>query len=71
MTETIPARVTEVRIGKLRHDIEVPQQNAVEGFGCRHQTGAILGKDHLIDQFVDGRILDADDILRTRLIRGL
>ena len=71
MGETIPACGTLERIGPLRHDVVIPQQHAVERFGGGDQLGAILGEDYLVDQRVDGRILDADQIARAGLIRGL
>ena len=53
-------------IGPLRHDVVVPQQHAVERPGRGDQLGAILGEYHPLDQRIDRRILDADEIARAR-----
>src|ERR1700738_1031146 len=71
MSEAVPAHRALEWIGPLWHDIVIPQQHAVERLGGGNQLGAILGEDYLVDERVDGRILDADQIARAGLIGGL
>src|SRR6266404_3357825 len=71
VAEAIPARGADFRIIPLRHDVVIPQQHAIERFGRRNQIVAVLGKDYPLDQFVDRRILDADDVARAGLVSGL
>ena len=54
----------------MRHDVEIPQQHAVERHGGGDQFGTVFGKDHAIDQRIDRRVLDADQIARAGLIGG-
>ena len=69
--EAIPARRALLAVGPLRHDVEIPQQHAVERLGGGDQFVAVLGEDHALDQRIDRRILDADQIARAGLIGGL
>ena len=54
----------------LRHHEIVPQQHPVERAGGRHQLLAVLGENHMVDQFVDGRVLDADQVAAAFAARG-
>ena len=49
----------------------IPQQHAVESLGRGDKLGAVLGEDDPIDQRVDGRVLDADDVVASRAGRPL
>src|SRR6185437_3508003 len=69
--EAVPARGAHLTVGPLRHDVIIPQQHAVERARRRHQFVAVLGEDDAVDQGVDRRILDADDVARTGLVGGL
>ena len=71
MTETIPARGAGFEIGPLRHDVVVPQQDAVERFGGGFEIGAVLGENDLIDHRIDRRIFDADQIVGAGLVGRL
>src|SRR5262245_3382416 len=42
--------------------VVVPQQHAIEGMRRSHQTVSVRGHDDLVDQLVDGSILDADQV---------
>ena len=46
----------------------VPQQHTIERVGCGDELAAVLGEDHLVDQGIDRRILDADIVLRAVLV---
>ena len=48
-----------------------PQQHPVQGAGARHQALAVGGGDHLLDQLVHNRVMDADDIAAAGGFRGL
>ncbi len=61
-TEAIPARGADLVVGPLRHHEVVPQQHAIQRLGRSDEIVAVLGEDHAIDQLVDRRILDADDV---------
>ena len=63
--------VRTLAVGPLRHDVEIPQQHAVERLGGGDQFGAVLGEDDALDQRIDRRILDADEVARAGLIGGL
>src|SRR5216683_6656449 len=52
------------------HDIIVPQQHAIEGPCGRDQLLSAFGEDHAVDELIDGRILDADEIARADLVSG-
>ena len=69
--EAVPARGALLAVGPLRHDVEIPQQHAVERLGGGDQLVAVLGEDHALDQRIDRRILDADQVARAGLIGGL
>src|ERR1035437_9806531 len=71
MAEAIPARVARKAISELRHDVEIPQQHAIERPRGGLQVRTILGEDHLLDQPIHSRIPDADGVSRTGLIGGL
>ena len=47
---------------EMRNDEIVPQQHAIQGARAGHELGAIRRGDDLVDQAVDGRVLDADDV---------
>src|SRR5262245_7710889 len=66
----VPHREPLERRVPLRHDVVVPQQHAVERPGGGNQLGAVLGKDDPVDQLVDGRVLDADDVGAGLLVGG-
>ena len=57
MAEAIPSRGSHFVIVPLRNDVVVPQQDAVERSRSRHQIGAILSEDNLIDHGIDRRFL--------------
>src|SRR5262245_56346379 len=71
MTKTVPARGAHFAVGPLRHDIVVPQQDAIERVGGGFKIGAVLGEDDLVDHSVDRWVLDADHVERSGLVRGL
>ena len=62
MRKAIPARCADLTIAPLWHDIVVPQEHAIKRLCRGDQLFAISRKDDAIDQLVDGRILDADQI---------
>jgi len=66
-----PARGANLAIRPLRNDVVVPQQHAVERLAAGNQLLAILGEDQLLDQRIHGRVLDADEVARSGLIRRL
>ena len=59
--------VRTLAVGPLRHDVEIPQQHAVERLGGGDQLVAVLGEDDALDQLVDRRVLDADQVARAGL----
>ena len=59
MAEAIPAGIAREAVGELRHDVEIPQQHAVERLGRGDQLVPVLGEDDLLDQGIDRGILDA------------
>src|ERR1700761_7359913 len=69
--EAVPARGPHFVVGPLRHDVMVPQQDAVERPGGGFEVGAVLGVNDVLDHGVDGRILDADDVVGSGLVGGL
>src|SRR6202022_978521 len=71
MAEAVPAGVARKAIGELRHDVEIPQQHAVERLGGRHQASTILCEYDFFDQRINRGILDADAISRAGWIGGL
>ena len=58
-------------ISPLRHDVEIPQQHAVERPGGGDQLVAVLGENDAIDERIDRRVLDADQVARAGNIGGL
>src|SRR6476646_2704199 len=68
MAKTIPARGALLTVGPLRYHVEIPQQRAVECLAGGNQIIAVLGEDYALDQPVDCRILDANQIARTGLV---
>ena len=66
-----PSARCALAVGPLRHDVVIPQQHAVERPGGGDQFVAVLGEDDALDQFIDRRILDADEIARAGLVGGL
>src|SRR6516162_5247148 len=71
MSKTIPARGARIGVSPLRHHVKIPQQNAIKRLGGGNELGAIFAEDHALDQFIDGRILDANQIARARLVGSL
>src|SRR5215510_12605574 len=69
--EAVPARRPYLVVGKLRHNVVVPQQDTVERPRGRHQLGAALGVDHALDQGIDRGILDAGVVARAGRIGRL
>src|SRR5690242_19189485 len=69
--EAIPTRRAYLRIIPLRNHVMVPQQHAIEGMRRSDELVAALGINDAIDHLVDGRVLDADDVLRTVHVRRL
>src|SRR3974390_757835 len=69
--EAIPTRRAHHAGCPLRHDIEIPQQHAVERVSGGDQLRAVLREDDAIDQLVHRGILDADQVARSRLVRSL
>src|ERR1700721_1711767 len=70
MAEAVPARRAPIAVGPLRHYVVVPQQHAVERAGGGDELVAVLGEDHAVDQRIDRRVLDADEVLRSLLVGG-
>src|SRR3974377_1079979 len=68
---TIPTRRAHHAGCPLRHDVEIPQQHAVERVSGGDQLRAVLREDDAIDQLVPRGILDADQVARSRLVRSL
>jgi hypothetical protein len=71
MVEAVPDRVACKPVGKLRDDVEIPQENAIKRSRCSDKAGTILGEDDFVDQFIHGGVLDADGVFRARLVRAL
>src|SRR3974377_1858200 len=69
--EAIPTRRAHHAGRPLRHDVEIPQQHAVERVSGGDQLRAVLREDDAIDQLVHRGILDADQVARSRLVRSL
>ena len=69
--EAVPARGAHFAVAPLRHDVVIPQQDAVERLRGGGQFLRRLGGDDLFDHRIDRRILDADDVFRARLIGRL
>src|SRR4029078_6838778 len=62
MRKAIPARGADFVSRELRHDVVIPNQHRVESPGRRAKLFAVLGKDQLLDERIDGGIFDADVI---------
>src|SRR5262245_30151746 len=54
----------------MGYHIMVPQQHAVEGPGGGDQLLSVLREDNALDELVDRRILDADEVARARVVSG-
>src|SRR5689334_12539411 len=71
MPEAVPTHRALLPVEPLRHDVIVPQEHAVERPGGGNEIVAVLGEDDAIDERVDRRVLDADEVARAGAIGGL
>src|SRR6516225_7872793 len=51
----------------LRHDVVVPEQNAIERLGSGHEILSAWGEDDVLYESIYGRVLDPDQIARAGL----
>ena len=71
MAEPIPARGAQLVVAPLRHNVMVPQQDAVERLGGGGKIIIALGEDDMLDHRVDRRVFDADHVIRACLVGRL
>ena len=62
VAEAIPTCRPHVIEIPLRHDVVIPEQHAIEGLGRGNEVVPVIGKDDTLNQGVNGRILNSDQV---------